>query len=232
MQESGGIAAPFLSSALDGGDWSASCPSCFTFRQRAHANNWIGGWVGSRPSLTTVEKRKFLLLLGIRPWPYRPQLVTIPTEVSNSLRINRELIIYICYGLWIHCKNIKLETKSQSQSYFTTGGTPPISVLAPSPFRLMARIAVGLCQCIHYRVQVLWDSGPYFTVSDLRLPFSSPPMTCRATVEVFDPASTREWAITDITYSDYINDAVSAVDAEYNTLLEEIFCKYYIQCSV
>jgi hypothetical protein len=36
-----------------------------------------------------------------------------------------------------------------------------------------------------------WDSRPYFTVSDLRLPFSSPPRTRRVTVEVFDPASTR-----------------------------------------
>jgi hypothetical protein len=33
--------------------------------------------------------------------------------------------------------------------------------------------------------------GPYFTVSDLRVPFSSPPTTRRVTVEVFDPASTR-----------------------------------------
>jgi hypothetical protein len=32
---------------------------------------------------------------------------------------------------------------------------------------------------------------PYFTVSDLRLPFSSPPTTRRVTVEVFDSASTR-----------------------------------------
>jgi hypothetical protein len=40
----------------------------------------------------------------------------------------------------------------------------------------------------------VWDpliSRPYFTVSDLRLPFSSPPTTRRVTVEVFDPASTR-----------------------------------------
>jgi hypothetical protein len=41
-----------------------------------------------------------------------------------------------------------------------------------------------------------WVWGPmvsrrYFTVSDLRLPFSSPPTTRRVTVEVFDPASTR-----------------------------------------
>jgi hypothetical protein len=37
-----------------------------------------------------------------------------------------------------------------------------------------------------------WISPPYFTVSVLRLPFSSPPTTRRVTVEVFDPASTRQ----------------------------------------
>jgi hypothetical protein len=44
----------------------------------------------------------------------------------------------------------------------------------------------------HFRVRVPWDSWPYFTVSDLRLPFSSPPTTRRAKVEVSDPASTRD----------------------------------------
>jgi hypothetical protein len=33
--------------------------------------------------------------------------------------------------------------------------------------------------------QVPWDPWPYFTVSDLRLPFSSPPTSRRFTVEVF-----------------------------------------------
>jgi hypothetical protein len=40
-------------------------------------------------------------------------------------------------------------------------------------------------------VLVSWDSWPYFTVSDSRLPFPSLPTTRRATVEVFDPASTQ-----------------------------------------
>jgi hypothetical protein len=39
------------------------------------------------------------------------------------------------------------------------------------------------------RVRAPWDSSPYFTVSDLRLSFSSPPTTRRVTVE--GPASTR-----------------------------------------
>jgi hypothetical protein len=38
-------------------------------------------------------------------------------------------------------------------------------------------------------VRIPWDSWPYVTVSDLRLPFSSLPTTRRVTVEVFDSAS-------------------------------------------
>jgi hypothetical protein len=52
--------------------------------------------------------------------------------------------------------------------------------------------AAGPSQRIHSRVWVPWDSRPYFTLSDSRLPFLSAPTTRRATVEVFDPASTWE----------------------------------------
>jgi hypothetical protein len=55
-------------------------------------------------------------------------------------------------------------------------------------YMLLALASAGLS-----RVRVPWDSQPYFTVSDLRLLFSSPPTTCRPTVEVFDPASTGVW---------------------------------------
>jgi hypothetical protein len=51
-------------------------------------------------------------------------------------------------------------------------------------------IAAGPRQHRQFLVQVSWDLCLYFTVSDSRLPFSSPPATRRATVEVFDPAST------------------------------------------
>jgi hypothetical protein len=56
-------------------------------------------------------------------------------------------------------------------------------------------IAAGALQHSHSRVRVPWNS-PYFTVSDSRLPFSSPPTTCSATVVVFDPAFTRNWGLT------------------------------------
>jgi hypothetical protein len=52
------------------------------------------------------------------------------------------------------------------------------------------------CFCPRQRslfpVRVPWDSWSYFTVSNSRLPFSSPRTTRRATVEVFEPASTRD----------------------------------------
>jgi hypothetical protein len=56
--DSSGIAALFLISALDGGEWSASCPCCFTPRVRATDTHWIGGWVGPIASLDATEIRK------------------------------------------------------------------------------------------------------------------------------------------------------------------------------
>jgi hypothetical protein len=44
--------------------------------------------------------------------------------------------------------------------------------------------AAGPCQRSLSRVRIPWDSRPYFTLSDLRVPFSSPPT-------ILDPSSTR-----------------------------------------
>jgi hypothetical protein len=59
---------------------------------------------------------------------------------------------------------------------------------APSDERtgLSSLYAAGPCQRSHSQVRVPWYSRPYFTVSDLRLFFSSPPTTHRVTMEVFD----------------------------------------------
>jgi hypothetical protein len=54
----GGVAPPFLTSALDGGEWSASHPGRFTSWERAPGTHWTGGWVGPRAGLDIVEKRK------------------------------------------------------------------------------------------------------------------------------------------------------------------------------
>jgi hypothetical protein len=63
---------------------------------------------------------------------------------------------------------------------------------------LLFTIAAGPRQHGHSRVRVPWDLWPYFTVSDSRLPFLSPPTTHRATVEVFNPASTRDFQNTTV----------------------------------
>jgi hypothetical protein len=55
---SGGIAPPFLTSALNGGEWSASRPCHFTPVDRALGTHWIRGWVGPTSGLDAMEKRK------------------------------------------------------------------------------------------------------------------------------------------------------------------------------
>jgi len=47
-----------FTSVLDGGEWSASCPSRFTPRERASGIHWVGGWMGPRDVLDTVVKIK------------------------------------------------------------------------------------------------------------------------------------------------------------------------------
>jgi hypothetical protein len=58
MSGSGGTVPTFLTSALDGGEWSVSRPCRFTPGERAHDSHWIGGWVGPRVGLNDVEKGK------------------------------------------------------------------------------------------------------------------------------------------------------------------------------
>jgi hypothetical protein len=46
----------FLTSKLDGGEWSASRPGRFSPRERVSGTHWIGCWVGPRPGLDVVDK--------------------------------------------------------------------------------------------------------------------------------------------------------------------------------
>jgi hypothetical protein len=62
---SGRIPQLFLTSTLDWGDWSASCPGRFNPGIR-----WISGWVGPRTGLENVEKWKTLFLAGLDLRPF------------------------------------------------------------------------------------------------------------------------------------------------------------------
>jgi hypothetical protein len=53
-------------------------------------------------------------------------------------------------------------------------------------------IVAGPRQRTHSGVRIPWDSRPYFYCLRFETSFLSPPTTRRATVEVFDPASTRD----------------------------------------
>jgi hypothetical protein len=52
----------FLTSALDGGECSASHPGRFIPRERDPGTHWIGGWVGLRAVLDAVVKRTIIFI--------------------------------------------------------------------------------------------------------------------------------------------------------------------------
>jgi hypothetical protein len=64
----------FLTSALVGGEWSASHSGRFTTGERSLSTHWIGGWVDPRAGLDDVEKEKIL----------DPTRIRTPTPRSSS----------------------------------------------------------------------------------------------------------------------------------------------------
>jgi hypothetical protein len=67
-----------LTSALDGGERSASRPGSSTPRERAHGTHWIGGWVGHRAGLDAVVRRKI-------PSPYQDSKSYHPARILTDL---------------------------------------------------------------------------------------------------------------------------------------------------
>jgi hypothetical protein len=59
----------FLSSALAGGEWSASGPGHFTPEERVPGTHWKRVWVGPRAGLDDVVKEKFLTPPGLEIRP-------------------------------------------------------------------------------------------------------------------------------------------------------------------
>jgi hypothetical protein len=54
----------FFTSALVGGDWSASRPCHFIPRETAPRTHLLGGWLNPRTGLDNMENREFFILLG------------------------------------------------------------------------------------------------------------------------------------------------------------------------
>jgi hypothetical protein len=72
----------FLTSALAGGEWSASRPGRFTPGERTRGTPWIGGWVDPRAGLDDVEKRELLTLPGLEFRPF-----SRPTRSQSLYRL-------------------------------------------------------------------------------------------------------------------------------------------------
>jgi hypothetical protein len=87
----------FLTSALVGGEWSASRSSRFTPRERAPCAHWIGGWEDPITGLDDMEKRKFFTLSGLelRPLslPARSQSVYRLRYLGYISGVNRRIIL-------------------------------------------------------------------------------------------------------------------------------------------
>jgi hypothetical protein len=81
---SGGIVVAFVTSALDGGEWSVSLPCRFIPGERAPGTYWIGGWVGLRASLDAKEERRISCPFR-ESNPGRPtrSTVAVPSELSR-----------------------------------------------------------------------------------------------------------------------------------------------------
>jgi hypothetical protein len=81
------MAPPFLTSALDGGEWLDSLPGPLYPRINSHRVRFIGNWMGPEARLGVMEK-SLLPLPGIEPrFLDRPSrsLVAIPTDLYHVL---------------------------------------------------------------------------------------------------------------------------------------------------
>jgi hypothetical protein len=93
----------FLTSTLDGGEWSASLPGRFSPRESAAGTHWIGGWVGPRTGLDVVVKTKIpsprlepAIQLHISFHPFLKRHVALSTQ-----KIAPASFIYVTHSLHI-----------------------------------------------------------------------------------------------------------------------------------
>jgi hypothetical protein len=93
---SGGIAPPFLTSALDGGEWSASRPGRYTPEERAPPLYPLARRLGgSQSGSGRCEEKKNLPLLGIEHLPSSPQPVVTPSDLSRLIILLYKTILFL-----------------------------------------------------------------------------------------------------------------------------------------
>jgi len=107
-----------LTSALDGGEWSASRPGRFTSRERAPGTHWIGGWVGPRAVLDAVVKRK---IPSTRRESNPRTLIVQPVKGSISVPVSLNGNLWGSCHMALHIHNVCPQMKMNGQVRFTFG---------------------------------------------------------------------------------------------------------------
>jgi hypothetical protein len=105
----------FLTSALVGGEWSASRPGRFKLGKMAPGTHWIWGWVSPRTGLDDVEKRKILPLTGLELRPiYRPARSQSLYRLRYPSSQLRKYII--CISIYAYCeRNIVFKSEIRTK---------------------------------------------------------------------------------------------------------------------
>jgi hypothetical protein len=141
-------------------------------------------WTSVFSSAMTKDKRRQTELVLGSPFT----TTTLSEDCLTNIRILR-LTVSQSVGLGVE-PNLGLMTTYlfffwQLRSCFLWGD------LSDERTGLSFVYAAGICQLSLSRVRVPWYSRPYFTVSNLRLPFSSPPTTWRinrSSLSLYSPA--------------------------------------------
>jgi hypothetical protein len=98
MKAYGGVGVEnhvLLTSALDGGEWSALRPDRFTPGEEAPGTYWRGGWVGPKTGLDDVERRIYFTPPGLEL-----RLLRVPACSQSPNRLSHRgpcvMLVYVC----------------------------------------------------------------------------------------------------------------------------------------
>jgi hypothetical protein len=142
-------------------------PQCQFVHDKSHMNNTGWGWTQASGDMLT--NKHYIMCLSL--------------SLTLRLTVSRSVCLGIKHPSWAYNQIFitvrQLRVCDVGRSLWWEDGSAVYNCSWPLPAQ-------------SFWVWVLWDSWPYFAVSDSRLPFSLPPMTRGVTVEVFDPVSTRE----------------------------------------
>jgi hypothetical protein len=134
-----------LTSALEGGEWSASRPGRFTSRERAPGTHWIGGWVGPRAVQNAVVKREI-------PSPRRKSNPRTPIVQPVAQRYTETVFFNNLFPLSRTVHSVK---QLQLSIIFSRGWSAEVECVNASELKT----------CMNFEVEVFWVVTPRSVVA-------------------------------------------------------------------